>query len=145
MEGSGRKSAAALALVTAMPGQRPEPPTVLSESEADIWRSVVATKPHDWFTPDTFPLLEEYCRQSVQADQLAVEQARFKGKIPTHKDKFARYKAIGKMRRETAGVLLSLATKMRLSQQSRYGARAASTAHDKAGSAGKPWEFGKGA
>ena len=73
----GRKSAADLSLVATLPGQRPEPPEKLSDSEAELWCAVVATKPSDWFTPDTAPLLVGYCRVSAYADQLTADMAKF--------------------------------------------------------------------
>lgn len=142
MEGSGRKSVAALSVVSGIPGQRPEPPGSLGESEAEVWRAIAATKPHDWWTADTFPLLEEYCRAAVSADQVAEELAKF-AKIPSRGEKFRRYLALRKLQDQTARLLATLATKMRLAQQSRYETRGAQTAHKKAGGAVKPWEFGK--
>jgi hypothetical protein len=145
MEGSGRKSVAALSVVAMVPGQRPEPPASLIDAEMDVWRAVVATKPHDWWSADTYPLLEEYCRAVVSADQIAAELAKFK-KIPTGEARFKRFNALRTLQRQTADLLAKLATKMRLAQQSRYETRGAQTAHKKAGQGvSKPWEFGKGA
>jgi hypothetical protein len=144
MEGRGRRSVASLAVITSIPGQRPEPPESLAQAEADVWRAIAATKPHDWWSADTFPLLEEYCRAAISANDVAKELAKFT-KIPARGERFRRYLALRKLQDQTARLLASLATKMRLSQQSRYGARGASTAHDRSGQgATKPWEFGKG-
>jgi hypothetical protein len=141
MDGRGRKSASALAVVSAIPGQRPEPPEALSEAEADIWRRVAATKPHDWFTPDTYPLLAEYCRATVAANQIASELSKIKV-VPKNGDKFRRWLALRDRQDKTARLLATLATKMRLSQQSRYTEKTADTAARRiAGS--RPWEFDK--
>lgn len=144
MEGRGRKSVDALSVVTSIPGQRLEPPAALSEREAGVWRAIVATKPHDWFNADTIPLLMDYCRAAVAADDLAGEIRKFK-KIPSGA-KFARYVALRKLQDQNTRIMATLATKMRLTQQSRYTPQAASTANRRAGGdSAKPWEFGKSA
>lgn len=129
--------------MTVIPGQRPEPPAALTEREAEVWRAVVATKPHDWFNADTAPLLMDYCRAAVTSDELASELRKFK-KIPGG-SRFARYIALRKLQDQNTRAMASLATKMRLTQQSRYTPQAASTANRRAGSGSKPWEFGKSA
>jgi hypothetical protein len=141
MEGRGRKSIASLSVVAVLPGQRPEPPGALSVAEAEIWRGIVSTKPYDWFTQDTHSLLSEYCRAWVSGDQLAAELAKYKT-IPKSGDRFRRWMALRDRQDKTARLITTLATKMRLSQQSRYTEKSAGTA---AKNIAKPWEFGKGA
>jgi hypothetical protein len=48
----------------------------MPEPQARIWRQVVATKPVSWFTADSVPILTQFCRHVVTADQLqrAMEQ-----------------------------------------------------------------------
>src|SRR3712207_6215201 len=57
MADRGRKSAASLEVVTALPGQRPGPPEELTSDQAGVWRAAAATKPADRFAADTHPLL----------------------------------------------------------------------------------------
>lgn len=144
MDGRGRKSAASLAVVTPLPGQRPEPPEGLSDAESAVWRSVVATKPSDWFTADTFPLLVEYCRASIAAQQTAAALEKYTT-VPTGPTKFARFLALRKLQDTQGRLLATLATKMRLAQQSKYGARGADGAARRGAQGEKPWEFGKSA
>lgn len=136
MEGRGRKSSAALSVVpTALP-QRIEPPAALNKAEASLWRAVVAGKPVDWFTADTAPLLVEYVRASDLADRLAVQiEAAMAGSGDIS------LKDLLLMRDREAKRIASIATKLRLTQQSRYTPQAASTASRKA-SGGKPWLHG---
>jgi hypothetical protein len=141
MEGSGRKSVAALSVVALVPGKPPEPPESLESAAAEVWRRVVATKPHDWFSADTFPLLAEYCRATVFAGEIAAELTRFPT-IPTGK-KLKRYDTLRRMQKQNGNLLAQLATKMRLAQQSRYGARGAETAARRGEGVRKPWASGE--
>jgi hypothetical protein len=140
MEGRGKKSAASLSVasVSALPS-RIEPPPDLTSAQANVWRAVAATKPVEWFDADTAPLLAEYCRAAVLCDLLAVQvEAAIAGGDP------GELKAVLDMRDKESKRLLSIGTKLRLTNQSRYTPKAADTANRRAGSGGKPWQFGKG-
>ena len=140
MEQRGRKSLAAATLqVTHLPGQWPEPPARLTEAQAGMWRSIVVTKPHDWFGPDTYPLLVEYIRATEQADVLARELEDFNPEWLRDEDGLQRYEKLNRLADAKASSLARLATKMRLSQQSRYSEKTAHTAAKQAGSGAKPW------
>lgn len=133
-----RKSAAALSVVAPEFG-RPDPPADLKPPEAEVWRSVVATKPADWFTRDTHPLLSAYCRAKIASDIVAEEIAAFETKWLQNGDGLQRYDKLLAMQYRQGMLMASLATKMRLSQQSRYGPRAADT-KARPSAAAKPWE-----
>lgn len=140
MEGRGKKSAASLSVasVSALPS-RIEPPSDLTDAQAEVWRSVVATKPVEWFDADTAPLLCEYCRAAVMCNTLAlqVEAAIAEGDAGS-------LKGILDMRDKESKRLVSIGTKLRLTQQSRYTPKAADTANRRSGGGGKVWQFGKG-
>lgn len=139
MEQRGRKSLQALS-VRHLPGQWPEPPDRLTEAQAEIWQRIVVTKPHDWFGPDTYPLLVEYIRAAEQADVLASELEEFNPEWLRDEDGLSRYEKLNRLVDAKASSLARLATKMRLSQQSRYSEKAAHTAAKQAGSGAKPWQ-----
>lgn len=136
MEGRGRKSSASLSVVATGVPQRMEPQSDLTESQAQLWRDVVNTKPVDWFAPDSAPLLAEYVRGVDMCNRLAllIEAATAGGEV-------GEVKALLDMRDKESRRVTSLATKMRLSQQSRYTDKAAGTADRKAGK-DRPWQFG---
>lgn len=136
----GRKSVASLAVVHTLPGQRPEPPEELSAEQGEVWRSVAATKPADWFQPDTFPLLAAYCRHVASARVLAAAIDGFDPAWLGDADGLDRYKDLLAMRERETRAMTALARSMRLTQQSRYKAETAHTAHQNAGGAKKPWE-----
>ena len=141
MENRGRRSAESLSVVTSIPGQRLAPPAHLSPSEIERWKAVTATKPADWFQADTAPLLEAYVRGETIALTLAKQLEAFLPEWLTTEDGIERYKALTGMYQKQSSVLCALATKMRISQQSRYDAKTAATAANKGGrGAPKPWE-----
>ena len=135
----GRKSAAELALAPVVEiVQRPGAPDELTDEEAREWEAIVARMPGDWFSRETWPLLVQLCRHTVAARRVAqlVHQEE-------QSDDFnlAYWDRLLRAQERQSALLMSLATKMRLTQQSRYGPRAAATAARDAGGGPKPWEF----
>ena len=114
-----------------------QPPAGLTEEQAQVWRETVNARSADFFGPDQVPLLEEYCRVVVMCRLLAIQiEARIAG------GDAAELKALLDMRDKESRRLASLATKLRLTNQSRYTPQAAATAAKKGGG-GKVWQFGK--
>jgi hypothetical protein len=138
MEGRGRKSTAALSVVATSLPQRMEPPQELTESQASLWREIVAGKPVEWFAADNAPLLAEYVRAVDMGNRLALEIELTLAGTADHS-----LKDLLKMRDTEAKRATSIATKLRLTQQSRYTPQAAATADRKAGSGAKPWQSGR--
>ena len=113
------------------------PPEGLTEEQAQVWRTVVESRSADFFSEDAAPLLEEYCRVVVMCRLLAVEiEAGIAG------GDAGALKALLDMRDKESRRMASLATKLRLTNQSRYTPQAAATAAKKGGG-GKVWQFGK--
>jgi hypothetical protein len=127
-----KRSADSLSIVSRLPVNRVPTPAGLSKKERDLWRAVVDSKPAEWFGPDSAPVLTEYVRAAVLCDQLArmVDQAL--------KGQGADLKTALDLRDREARRLAALATKMRLTQQSRYTALSAATANKRAGGS-RPW------
>lgn len=137
MEGRGRKSAASLTVVPAGLPSRMEPPQHLTETQQTLWREIVATKPVDWFSADNAPLLVEYVRAVDMGNLLEIQiMATMAGSGDIG------MKDLLKMRDTEARRAMSLATKMRLTQQSKYTDKAAGTADRNSGSGAKPWAVG---
>ena len=113
------------------------PPEGLTDEQAQVWRTVVESRSADFFSEDAAPLLEEYCRVVVMCRLLAVEiEAGIAG------GDSGALKALLDMRDKESRRMASLATKLRLTNQSRYTPQAAATAAKKGGG-GKVWQFGK--
>jgi hypothetical protein len=48
----------------------PQPPPELHAPEADLWRTICASLPSDWFTPATQRLLLRYVRLAIYGEEL---------------------------------------------------------------------------
>lgn len=138
MKQRGVKSAAQLATVTALPARLLAPPDDLSTDQAQVWASVVVTKPHDWWDAGTVPLLTAYCRAVVEARKVATLVESMTADMLLLDDGLKRYRELRKLQSELTGDVNTLARAMRLTQQSKYRADAAAVASDKAKGA-RPW------
>ena len=141
MGARGRKSAAELSAISSGGleiHRRPEPPAHLGDEAVAIWRAVVNSLPADWFTPGTLPLLDALCGLTVsQRFTLRALQVVERGGDDFDRDEWERLlKQLG----EISGRIATLATRMRLTPQSRYGARGADTAGRLPPDGPKPWE-----
>ncbi len=134
----GKKSAASLSVVADLRGHLPQPPDYLTAPQAQIWADVVATKPHDWFAADSFPVLADYCRAVDMDHELAAVVNDFDRSTITSWEGLQSWKALLKMQREQQKHVAMLATKLRLTPQSRYNAKNAATANNRAGLE-RPW------
>jgi len=139
-----RESGASLLVVPVTALARIVPPAGLDEAEERLFIAVVDSKPAEWFGPDSAPLLVEYVRAQAMCDLLDTQvKAAIAGSGGGDAaEALAAAKTIEhfmKMRDMEAKRLLSIGTKLRLTQQSRYTPSAAATANNKAG-AGRPWQ-----
>jgi hypothetical protein len=134
----GRKSGASLSVaVTNLPGQRPEPPKELTKDQAAEWRAVVGRMPADWFTRETHPLLVQFCRHVCRSRELEAWLAEFDMRSDVET-----YDRLTKVAEREGRAVSSLATRMRLTQHSRYHTEMAGNAVKKeaAEASGKLWE-----
>lgn len=119
----GRKTAdqvVAERRLSLVPGRKAEPPAELSEFQAEVWRQVVGSKPAEWFGGDTERLLIAYCRHASTAAILDQQVDAFNPEWMADEAGLRRYKTLTEMRERETRAMVSLATKMRLTQQSRY-------------------------
>ena len=109
------------------------------DEETEVWRQVVEALPADWFNGSNMALLAQYCRHVVSARRVAQMLAT----METGPDSLDLKEWRDLMRSQALETerLASLATKMRLSQQAVYGARAAGTAQRNASTGPRPWEL----
>jgi len=109
----------------------------LTDDQAQVWRETVEARSADYFGEDAAPLLEEYCRVVVMCRLLAVQiEAALAG------DELGDLKSLLDMRDKESRRLTSIATKLRITNQSRYTPDKAAVKARK-GSGGKVWQFGK--
>jgi hypothetical protein len=129
-----RKSTAALSVARRIvPGDRLPAPPELSSDERGLWEKVVDSKPAEWFAEDSRPVLTEYVRAAVMCDRLAglIDRAIDEGSDGVGDLLLARDR---ESRR-----LANLATKLRLTQQSRYTPQSAATV-DRRVQGARPWQ-----
>lgn len=120
MKQRGQKPAAADNVVDIAVASRPRPPDDLTEGEKLFWNDVVAGRPADFFEFASLPLLAEYCRTKTEVDFIAESIREFKHEWMNTEDGLKRYEKLSVMRTKAQTRLMALATKMRLTQQSRY-------------------------
>lgn len=141
MQQRGRKSAASLSVVPVSFDGRPRAPDDLTEFQRDVWERTVVKEPADFFgSAVAQQLLKEYCRHVASAHKLSrmIDNLE-KLDVLTPLDA-ASYEAMLKLRDRETKALGDKATKLRLTNQSRYTPQAASTAAKRAGTERKPWQ-----
>jgi phage terminase small subunit len=118
--------------------RRPVPPAHLGDEAQAIWRATVNSVPADWFPPGTRPLLEALCGLAV-SQQYALRALQ---RIESGEEQFDqnRWERLQKQLGEVSGRVATLATRLRLTPQSRYGPRSAATAARGNHDGPKPWE-----
>lgn len=138
MQHRGRKSAAELSVVQAPSAfGRPPAPDDLTAAQKDLWLRIVASKIPGWFDAPTLPLLRAYC---VNVTELERIQKALIAVDLTEEDSGIQYNNISRVADRLALRAQTLATSMRLTQQSRYSAR--KNGDEEAGDKPRPWEFG---
>jgi hypothetical protein len=116
---NGRKSFSALQIV-------PEPlvrtlaaPDDLTDGEKSFWRTIVESKPSDWFTADTGPLLAQYVRHATSANSIAVQLREFDPGWLKTDEGLKRYETLTRIADKESRALSTIATKLRLTPQSK--------------------------
>ncbi len=139
MGSRGRKSAAELGVIQGIP-ERPKPPGELTGEQAEEWRAVVARMPVNWFPREIWPLLTQYCRHICNARHIArlIEAAH--DLDIGDRTALMRFNRLLGMQERQSNALAGLATRMRLSNQSRYTPSSAA-AQAKGSSGVKLWEI----
>lgn len=128
------KSTASLSVLPVKPVGRVEAPAGLTAEEVAHWDVIVDSMPSDWFSGSSVPVLVEYVRAKTSCDLLhcTVAAALAGGDAGEIKEAM-------KLRDMESRRLVSLATKLRLTQQSRYTPKAAATA-ERQGGGKKLWQ-----
>lgn len=138
MQQRGRKSISSLEVITPLPTRMLEPPSDLNAEEASVWARTAATKPLDWWDAGSAPLLAQFSRAKVQSDKIAALMNASMAILSTDPEELGRYDKLQKVQNRLSSELANLATKMRLTQQSRYNAKSGDTASRRASGA-RPW------
>jgi phage terminase small subunit len=128
----GRKSSAVLQLAANAPlRRRPKPPAGLSEAASSAWKGIVSSLPADFFRPGDLPLLQAFCVAVDRKNRIdaLLDQDLIMGDKP--------HPGL-KLSRDEAGLMASLAVKLRLCQSARTRPESAGLKNANAGP--RPWD-----
>jgi hypothetical protein len=119
----GRKSASQLTVIGAGGIEtiaRPQAPDGFSEEEAHEWTQIVNRMPADWFGRETIPLLVQYVRHVIRSRRLGEMIRNLENRRNSDDFDANLYMKLLRAEETQSRSLASLATKMRLPQQSTY-------------------------
>ncbi len=118
MKQRGRKANLAVVTGSAISAvDRPEPLSDLTPEQRLEWALVVNSLPADWFPDETLAVLAQYCRHAVAAKHVAELIANLEA---GDKINYKAYDALLRMQERESRIVVSLATKMRITQQATY-------------------------
>lgn len=147
MGSRGRKSGAELAVIAGGKGavgkSRLDPPAELTEEEAEIWTAVVGSEAPGWFDGVAVQqILADYCRHTVAANLLSatISAAMKKGGKPDERVSLRDLQLYLRMRDLETRAIGDKATKLRLTNQSRYRPKDAGLNGGQPSRPSKPWD-----
>lgn len=142
--GRPRKDAAAekvVKLVASSFDAKPEPPEELTPEAAEIWTSTVQSEPRDFLaTGAQLALLKDYCRHRATADKVSTIIDLFQADWLKSKDGIKRYADLCKVRDAEGRAAADKATKLRLTNQSRWQPVSAARLANNTPKGKMPWE-----
>jgi hypothetical protein len=122
-------------------GERPEPPEDLTDEQKATWRELTSSEPQDFFSTGALRnMLKDYCRARSEIERLSRIVSYFQDDWIKPEEGARRLQLYLRMRNEEIRRASDLATKMRLTNQSRYTPMAAATASRNTLRSIKPWE-----
>lgn len=122
-----------------LPTARLDPPQQLGVREAAEWQAIVARLGAAWLPREAHALLTAYCNIVVQLNDVHQALAAFGSNLPEDEQGWARYKELTELRNKLVRSLASLATKLRLTPQTRVNRYAAGTQAHRRADRPPPW------
>ena len=137
----GRKSSASLAVAAPVRLEHmPEAPAYITPEQDDIWRLVISSAGGDLISPESYPVLVEYCRAVVSSNQIAAQLDAFDPEWAKDDEGLKRWDKLLQMQERESRKIASLAVKLRLTPSTRVHPEKAGTVERK-GVKLKPWEM----
>jgi hypothetical protein len=118
------------------------PPKSLTTRQKELWKEITLSKPASWFDRSTAPLLSGYVKAIASHEFLASQSDAIEATLAEGDGDLKTLNRIHAMIERQARLIQTFATKLRLTQQSRYTAATASVIAGKASGA-RPWDEGK--
>jgi phage terminase small subunit len=109
------------------PLAKPEPPDYLSIESAREWVKICRPLPHDWFTEEMWPVLACHCQNIVTLKRITKE---LNSQNDIHGRIFAN---LSRLQMQYADLVSRIATKLRLTPQSRHAVSDSKRANKEAG------------
>lgn len=137
MRQRGRKSSSELAIAAPVGVvARPDAPAELTPEQSDVWAQIVDAMPADWFPAESHPLLMQYVRHTVEARRIAqlIDQECARAETDV-----AAYIELLKAQKSETAALKTMATALRVSQQTRRTPGVAGTKSQNR-TVKRPWE-----
>lgn len=132
-----KKSAASLSVVPPSVATVLASPKSLTARQRELWREIVLSKPASWFDRSTAPLLAGYVNAIASHEILAARSDAIEATLED-----GDLKTLNKLHamiERQARLIQTFATKLRLTQQSRYTAATAAVVAGRA-SGVRPWD-----
>lgn len=145
MGARGKESVASLTVVqTGVEKEsRLVPSAYLTPDQRQVWLETVNARPATWFAAHHKPLLESYCRHVLNARLAAHELSKFTPEDLADDAGVKRFKTLTQIHELESRAITSLATKMRLTQQSLDKTVAAVADRDFRPDVEDPWAWDK--
>ena len=125
--------------------KHPEPPARLNEDEAGIWRGICASMPVGWFPPESQGVLEALVTETAARRRFDESVRNFPNELMQTASGLQALRQLRRMQIEAGKAIAYLATKLRLTPQSRYNATRANTLTQNVQTVTQPWEIGRAA
>jgi hypothetical protein len=139
MKTRGRNSAASQIIAGGF-AERPEPPQSLSSRQKTIWREVVASEDPNFFNSGVLRgLLADYCRSRATAEGITEVIEASADVWMQDSESVGNHERLLRMRDRELKAMVTVATKLRLTNQSRYVPHSAGRAAAKAPKDDLPW------
>jgi hypothetical protein len=121
---------------------RPEAPEQLTQRQAELWESIVKDEPAEFFaTEATRQLLMNLCRHLSTSEVLTRLIDNFQEQWLKQRDGGRQFRQYCRTRDEQIKTALLIATKLRITNQSRYTTKTSATASRNTLKGSKPWEL----
>jgi hypothetical protein len=135
MKQRGRKSGAALSVIQAEGSELPTPPDTYTDQQAHLWSRIVAEKPAEWWDTASLPMLDELVKVTTEIERISALLSATPLDGP---EDLQTYKELNAILDKQSSQRKRLMSSLRLSHQSRYNPKSASTAGNKGGGK-RPW------
>jgi hypothetical protein len=136
-----KKSSASLAVVPSKPpvDVRLSHPESLTDRQKELWEGIILSKPASWFDHSNSALLVGYVKSIASHETLAMRSDAIEATLDRGDADLKTLNRLHAMIDRQARLIQTFATKLRLTQQSRYTAAKAAVAAGRA-SGSRPWD-----